>query len=133
MSPEIARPSESPRARVLVVDDNHDAARSVAIMLRMLGYETQLAFNGQQAVRLVPEFNPHAVVLDLSMPVMDGYEAARQVRAMNDGHRILLIALTAFSHDESRQKAYDAGFNVYLTKPAESAQLALLLSQLEPH
>ena len=123
----VARP---PRVRILVVDDNEDAARTLVIVLRMWGLDAHLATNGAEALELIQDFDPHAIVSDLCMPEIDGFELARRIRALPDGHKHFLIAMTALGDDHHRQAASAAGFNHYLTKPADLSVLRTLLQQL---
>jgi CheY-like chemotaxis protein len=113
--------------RVLVVDDNHDAAKTFVMVLRTWGLDAHMATNGAEALRLLHEVDPHAVFLDLCMPEMNGFELARHIRALPDGHRHLLVALTAYSDDGHRKTAHAAGFNDFMTKPADLKILRTLL------
>lgn len=117
--------------RVLVVDDNVDAADALAMLLQMHGYETRAAYDGQQAITLCALFEPDVVLMDIDMPVMDGYGAAQELRRHN-GKRLVLIALTGRVTAEDRADAVRAGFDAYLTKPfdweAVHVQLTALIS-----
>jgi PAS domain S-box-containing protein len=106
------------RNRVLVVDDNVDAGQSLAEILRELGFEVQLAHDGPAALEVVAGFRPDICLLDLGLPVMDGYELARRLRASGDlpeGARI--IAITGYGLDADRRRSAEAGFTAHLTKP----------------
>jgi two-component system CheB/CheR fusion protein len=116
-----------PTARILVVDDNEDAAKTLVMVLRTWGLDAHMATNGVDALRLLREVDPHAVFLDLCMPGIDGFELARRIRALPDGHKHLLVALTAFGDDEHRETAQSVGFNDYVTKPADLKRLRALL------
>jgi signal transduction histidine kinase len=106
-----------PQRRVLVVDDNRDAADSLAHLLRLLGDEVEVAFDGATALETLPAFRPDAVLLDIGMPGMDGYATARAIRHMPDGAQILLIAMTGWGQEEDKLRATEAGFDVHLVKP----------------
>jgi PAS domain S-box-containing protein len=108
--------------RVLVVDDNVDAADSVALLMRMDGHEVRTAYDGPTALRVAPEFRPQVVLLDIGMPGMDGYEVARRLRG-EFGREVLLVAMTGFGQEEDRRRATEAGFDHHLVKPADPAAL----------
>ena len=122
----------SPKKRILVADDNRDGADTLAMVLEYLGYETAVAYNGKEAVQVAHNFNPDVVILDINMPVMDGYEAARTLRRSENSQRRVLIALTAVTADEAKTKAKQAGFDVHLGKPLEGGQLAEVIESARP-
>jgi PAS domain S-box-containing protein len=129
-SPEAA-PADAPsRARVLVVDDNHDAADSLGMLLEMLGAETRVAYDGAAALEALPSFRPAMVLLDLGMPVMDGWEVARRIRERAPGVP-LLVALTGWGQPDDRRRTREAGFDQHLVKPVELAALKALFTRLE--
>lgn len=103
--------------RLLVVDDNRDAAKSLGTLLEILGAEVQITYDGDSALELVATFQPTAVFLDIGMPGMDGYEVARRIRAHDTIGNTLLVAVTGWSQNEDRQRAQDAGFDYHLVKP----------------
>jgi CheY-like chemotaxis protein len=116
--------------RILVVDDNRDAADTLAMLLEFLHYDVRTAYDGRQAVSLASEFQPHLVILDINMPVMDGYEAAKVLRGRDDQNRMVLIALTAVATPEARDKALEAGFDIHLRKPIDGSELTGLLERV---
>jgi two-component system, chemotaxis family, CheB/CheR fusion protein len=116
--------------RILVVDDNADSAESSASLLRLDGHEVQVARDGQTALRSVQDFHPDVVLLDIGLPGMDGYEVARQIRAMPDSGNILLIAHSGYGEAEHREKSRQAGFDHHLVKPADLSQLTELIASL---
>jgi CheY-like chemotaxis protein len=118
---------------VLVVDDNRDAAASLAVMLELDQHRTHLAHSGPEAMEAVASFHPDAVLLDLGLPGLDGYEVAGRIRARPDGAGLLLVALTGWGGEEHRQKALAAGFDAYMVKPANLAALARLLKKDPSH
>lgn len=122
---------EAPLAlRLLLVDDNRDAADSTAELLRQMGAEVEVAYDGETALADLPRLRPDAVLLDLGMPGMDGHEVARQIRAM--GARAgapRLIALTGWGLEQDRTKTRQAGFDDHLVKPVEVASLRQVLGR----
>lgn len=115
--------------RVLVVDDNRDAAESTAVCLEMAGHEVLWVDDALQALATAAEFAPHAVVLDIGLPSMDGFEVARRLRKLPQTSESLLVALTGYGHATDRLKGADAGFDEHLTKPAEPDALLKIVSQ----
>jgi CheY-like chemotaxis protein len=116
--------------RILVVDDHKDAADSLALMLRSMGHEIQTAYDGVEAVQAAATFQPDVALLDIGMPKMNGYEAARSIRGEPWGKRMILIALTGWGQEEDKRRATEAGFHYHLTKPVEPAALGKLLEGL---
>ncbi len=121
-----------PGRRILVVDDNRDAAHSLAIILGMAGHETRTAHDGLEAVQAVATFRPEVVLLDIGLPKMNGYEAARHIRQQPGGKGMALIALTGWGQEEDKRKALEAGFDHHLTKPVGAAALEKLLALINP-
>jgi len=113
--------------RVLVVDDNVDAASTLGLLLQSLGHETLVVHDGAKALEAAPEFRPDIVLLDIGMPGLDGYEVARRLRAA--GHKFRIIAVTGWGQEADRQKAREAGFDVHLVKPVEIGVLAKALEE----
>lgn len=122
--------SNTPSAarRILVVDDNEDAAESLAALLRLFGHEVDVAFDGEQALALAPEVKPDLVLLDLGMPRMDGHEVARRMRAAPWGGQIKIIALSGFGDGADRARSLEAGCNDHLVKPVSPVDLELALA-----
>jgi len=118
----------SPNKRILLADDNRDAAESLAIILRLEGYEVDLAHDGAAALELFATFKPNVALLDIGMPKANGYDVARQIRSAPDGRDVLLIAITGWAQDSDRSQSRDAGFDHHLTKPIEPDTLIGLLS-----
>jgi signal transduction histidine kinase len=115
-----------PRCRVLVADDNVDASEMMKLMLGLKGHDVRTAEDGIQAVEVAREFAPHIAFLDIGMPRMDGYEAARRIRAL--GRPIVLVALTGWGQDEDRERSLEAGFDHHLTKPPDPDALEQLVA-----
>jgi PAS domain S-box-containing protein len=115
--------------RILVVDDNQDAATSLAMVLELTGNETHTAHDGLEAVEAAATFQPDVVLLDLGMPKLNGYEAARRIREQPWGQKMVLVALSGWGQEEDRQKSKEAGFNGHLVKPVDHAALNKLLNE----
>lgn len=116
--------------RVLVVDDNTDAAESLSDLLQIGGHTTRVANDGHQAIRMAREFQPHLVFLDIGIPGKNGYEVARALRKTPGLEQVTLAALTGWGAEEDRVRSKDAGFDHHFTKPAEFELINGLLSQL---
>jgi PAS domain S-box-containing protein len=118
--------------RVLVVDDNRDAAGSMALMLRLLGNEVHTAHDGVEAVEAACRLQPHIVLMDLGMPRLNGHEATRRIRAQPWGREMTVIALTGWGQDADRVKSREAGCDGHLVKPVALSDLQKLLAELTP-
>jgi len=118
--------------RILVVDDNHDAADSLALLLRTNGADIRVAYDGLEAVASAIEFKPDAVLLDIGLPKLYGYDAARRIRETR-GNDVLLIAITGWGQEEDRRRAFEAGFDHHLTKPVKFDALMKLLAKDRPN
>ena len=116
------------RRRVLVADDNADAAETLAMLLSLLGYEVRTAADGMEAVAAAEEFRPDVAVLDIGMPRLDGNGAARRMRAEPWGAEMTIIALTGWGSDEDRRRTAEAGFDLHLTKPVDPTTLQSLIA-----
>ena len=115
--------------RVLVVDDNHDAAKSLAFLLGTAGFKVETAFDGKTALEIAARFDPDACILDINMPGMNGYELARRLRAMANECPPILVTLTGQSDFEHLDRATNAGFDLHFTKPADPDDLAAQLEE----
>ncbi|WP_322005217.1 ATP-binding protein [Paraburkholderia tropica] len=115
--------------RVLVVDDNKDAAESLALLLSLSGHEVRVAHAGAAALELALVFHPEAVLLDLGMPGLSGYEVARALRSLPDTQETVVVALTGWGQDEDRKRTLDAGFDWHITKPADPDEILHLLTR----
>jgi PAS domain S-box-containing protein len=116
-----------PGRRILLADDNRDAAESLAIILRLEGHEVDLAHDGHAALRAWVERKPDIALLDIGMPKTNGLDVARQIRATPDGKDVLLIAITGWAQDSDKEQSRAAGFDHHLTKPIEPEALINLL------
>jgi PAS domain S-box-containing protein len=120
-----------PLRRILVVDDNRDSANSMAIMLKLMGNEVRTAHDGIEAVEAAQEFRPKAILMDLGMPRLNGYEATRQIREQTWGRQMLIIALTGWGQEADRSQSQEAGCDGHLVKPVNLSDLESLLTELE--
>ena len=118
------------RFRILVVDDNHDSALSLAMMLSIMGHETRTAHDGESAVETAESFLPDVVLLDIGLPKLNGYEVAQRIREKSWGASMFLIAVTGWGQEEDRQRSSEVGLNVHMVKPVEPAALEKLLDGL---
>ena len=116
--------------RILVVDDNVDAADSLGSLLRVLGADVQVVHHGRDALAAFDAYRPGVVLLDIGMPEVDGYEVARVIRSRPQGERVPLVALTGWGQAEDRRRVRDAGFDHHLVKPADLDALRSLLGSL---
>jgi CheY-like chemotaxis protein len=117
--------------RVLIVDDNRDAAESLGILLKLLGADVHVEYDGEAALRAVAAYRPTVVLLDIGMPGMDGHEVARQIRQQREFDGVTLIALTGWGQEEDRRDSRSAGFEYHLIKPADIGAIETLLSSIE--
>jgi CheY-like chemotaxis protein len=117
--------------RILIVDDNRDSADMLAMLLKFTGHETYTAHDGLAAVEAATRFDPDVVLLDIGLPVLNGYEAARRIREQQRQHRRpLLVALTGWGQDEDRLRSEEAGFDAHMVKPVDDVVLGRLLAEL---
>jgi len=116
--------------QVLVVDDNVDAARLTAEMLESLGHDTRVAFDGPDALEAARTFNPDLALLDLGLPLMDGYELAQQLVAAMPDRPPILVAVTGYGQASDRKRTNAAGFHAHIVKPVDFGELATLLDRL---
>jgi signal transduction histidine kinase/ActR/RegA family two-component response regulator len=125
------QPSQGRALRVLVVDDDVDAAQSLAMLLNLWGHEVYATHDGAAALEAAQAWQPAVVLLDIGLPGMDGYEVARRLRAARGPARPLLVALTGYGQEEDRRRSQEAGFDRHLVKPADPETLEMLLAQSE--
>jgi len=116
--------------RILVADDNRDAAESMSMVLRLMGNEVRTVNDGIKAVEEAEAFRPDMVLLDIGMPRLNGYDAARRIRAERWGKAILVVAMTGWGQDEDKRLASEAGFDQHFTKPVNPADLEQLIAGL---
>jgi PAS domain S-box-containing protein len=124
-------PNPASRRRVLVADDNEDAVQSLALLLQIVGHEVETAYDGLAAVKAAETFRPHVVLLDIGMPILNGYDAARRIRAAL-GSDVRLIAMTGWGQEKDRQASREAGFDYHLVKPIDIQTVEQLIEQYTP-
>ena len=118
------RQQREPRIeRILIVDDNADAAATLNVLLRSLGYETRVAHTGAEALNIAPEFKPDVVLLDIGLPGIDGYEVARRLRTLVQHRPMKIVAVTGWGEEADKQRSREAGIDVHLVKPIDSTDL----------
>jgi CheY-like chemotaxis protein/two-component sensor histidine kinase len=135
LEPSISEPNGvEPTAsrRILIVDDNVDAADTLGELLEMMGNEIRTAYDGESGIEVAKTFNADVVLCDIGMPKMNGYDTARSIRAHEWGKNIVLVALTGWGQKEDLQKSGDAGFDHHLVKPVDLHNLMALLAGLQP-
>ncbi|HET8691449.1 MAG TPA: ATP-binding protein, partial [Steroidobacteraceae bacterium] len=123
-------PAPTTTLRILVVDDNRDAADSCATLFELAGHRTAVAYNGTQALELGGSFVPHVVLLDIGLPDLNGFEVARRIRTTGWGAGIPLVAVTGWGQEEDRRRAIEAGFDRHLTKPVAAETIQELVNAL---
>jgi CheY-like chemotaxis protein/anti-sigma regulatory factor (Ser/Thr protein kinase) len=116
--------------RILVADDNEDSADSLSMMLEMLGHEVSLAHDGIEALEAAKRSKPELIFMDLGMPRMNGYDAAREIRNASECNGVVLVALTGWGQEEDRRRSYEAGFDHHIVKPIDFAIVEKLLIDL---
>jgi CheY-like chemotaxis protein len=121
-------PRQPSGRRILVVDDNVDAAQAVADLLRELGHDVAVAHDGIRALALVRQFVPHTALVDIGLPVMDGYEFAQKVREVAPGRPLRLIAVTGYGQDGDKARSREVGFDAHLVKPVDLDTMMALLA-----
>jgi PAS domain S-box-containing protein len=126
--PSAAAPANG--RRVLIVDDNADGAESLAMMLRFAGHETEIAHDGLQAVAAADRFRPDAMLLDIGLPGLNGYEVCRRIRSRPWGGDLLMVAVTGWGQDEDRQRSKEAGFDTHVVKPVDPTAIMKMLASL---
>ena len=124
----VVLPTSFVQRRILVADDNRDAADSLAFMLRIAGHEVCTAYDGQQALESIESFRPAVAVLDIGMPRLNGYDTARMLREQPYAHDMMLIALTGWGQPDDRARSLSAGFDHHLVKPVDPPMLERLMA-----
>lgn len=122
-----SRENEGHQLRVLVVDDNVDSARTLAMFLRLKGHAVDTRFDGQAALDAALEKLPDAIVLDLGLPKLDGFQVAEQLRDTQGFQHTKLIAVSGYGNDEARARSAQVGFDHHLTKPVDTQTLLALI------
>jgi DNA-binding response OmpR family regulator len=120
------------RDRVLVVDDNRDAADTLARAITEFGYEAKAVYDGNQALAEAVTFLPDMALIDIAMPGLDGYETVSRLRQQRISTYIIMVAVTGWTGEQYRRRAYDCGFDLYIVKPMTADTLRELLALLDP-
>lgn len=123
----------TPKRRLLVVDDNKDAAESMSMLLEMWGHEVAFAYDGPSAIETAEQWQPEAVFLDIGLPGMDGYEVAERLRELPQAKDAVLIAITGYGQEDDRQRSRRAGIDHHLVKPVAPDTLRSLIDSLQLH
>jgi len=113
---------------MLIVDDNRDAADSLGMLMKAMGNDTRVAYDGSEALAIALQFHPEVVLLDIGLPTMSGYDVARELRRRPGGAMLLLIATTGWSQPADKQHAREAGFDHHMVKPADPGALVKLVN-----
>jgi CheY-like chemotaxis protein len=115
--------------RILVVDDNRDSAESLAMLLKLSGHEVDIVHDGLKAVEGAATLEPDVILLDIGLPGLNGYEAARRIREQQSDRPMTLVALTGWSQEEDRRLSAEAGFDAHMVKPVDFDVLAKFLAE----
>jgi CheY-like chemotaxis protein len=118
--------------RVLVVDDDRDTADVLARLINAFGYEAKAVYSGLEAIEQAAEFQPDMAFIDIGMPDLNGYETVARLRQQRGSVHVILVALTGWSRDEDKRRAYDCGFDLHVVKPITAENLKELLALLDP-
>ncbi|MEK7322267.1 MAG: ATP-binding protein [Pseudomonadota bacterium] len=127
----VKQATASGKRRILVVDDNQDAAQSMAMLLEMMGHDLRIAFDGLAAIATAEQFQPHLILMDIGMPRLDGREATRRIRAQPWGTTMMIVALTGWGQENDRTASRQAGCDGHLVKPVRLQDLEKLLMELD--
>jgi CheY-like chemotaxis protein len=118
--------------RILIADDNQDAAQSLAMLLEIMGHTTHVVGDGLATIEAAADFRPDLILLDLGMPRLDGLETCRRIRSQPSNSNVVVVALTGWTQSEIRRQSKEAGFDFYLVKPLDSEALEHLIRQVRP-
>jgi CheY-like chemotaxis protein len=118
--------------RILVVDDERDAADSLARLIGSFGYEAKAVYDGEQAIEQAAEFLPDMALIDIGMPDLNGYETVTRIRQQRGSQHVILVAVTGWTREEDKRRAYDCGFDLHVAKPMSAEKLNELLALLDP-
>lgn len=121
--------SDAPTLRVLIAEDNQDSANSMKMLLESLGYEAHVVNDGEAAIKAVGDLQPQVILMDIGLPNLSGYGAARRIRAENPGMAMRIIALTGLGHKVDRLRSAEAGIDHHMVKPPDLAALQRILDQ----
>jgi PAS domain S-box-containing protein len=128
--PTVSEPVRALGRRILIVDDNEDGAESLALLLKLSGHETHTAHDGLEGIEAAERLRPDAVLLDIGLPNLNGYEVCRRIREQAWGKNLMLVAVTGWGQEEDRHKSKEAGFNTHIVKPVDHNALLKLFASL---
>ncbi len=128
---ESNRSASEARLRVLVVEDNEDVARSLAMLLELWGHNAEIVYRPEAALDAAHAHPPAVVLLDIGLPGMDGYQLAKKLRLQQGCEKVVLVAMTGYGQDEDRRRAEEAGFDHHLVKPVDPDVLQQLLARFK--
>ena len=128
--PTVGEPARAPARRILIVDDNEDGAESLAMLLQLAGHETHAAHDGLEALEAAERLRPDTVLLDIGLPVLNGYEVCQRIREKPWGKDLILVAVTGWGQEADRDRSLDAGFDAHIVKPVDQSALVRLLASL---
>ncbi len=117
------------KGRILVVDDNKDSGDTLSMLLRIKGHEVRTARDGFEAIEITEQFLPQAILMDIGLPKLDGYDTTRRIRSMPCGDDVMIVALTGWCQPEDIRRSAEAGCSAHLAKPVDFAQLDRLLAE----
>lgn len=120
------------KERILVVDDERDAADSLVRLIQVLGYDAQAVYDGEEAIREVAKYLPDMALIDIGMPGLNGFETVSRIRQQRGNVTMILVAVTGWTREEDQRKAYEAGFDLHIAKPMTVETLKELLAILDP-
>jgi CheY-like chemotaxis protein len=124
-------PDKRSALRILVVDDNRDVATTMVLLLQRSGRSAQAAFDGEGALRIGAQFRPHLVLMDIGMPLQNGYETCKQMRAEPWGQRARIVAISGWGQEQDRERSKQAGFDEHMVKPIDGQNIQRLLKEVE--
>jgi len=116
--------------QVLVVDDNRDAAQTLAMLIRYAGHQVKVAFNGAQALQIAQEQKPRVILLDLAMPGMDGFQVAKALRERPETKEAIIVAVSGYGNQDDQQRCLTEGFNQHLLKPVKREQVLEIIKAI---
>ncbi|MBI3372499.1 MAG: response regulator [Betaproteobacteria bacterium] len=125
--------SDKTATRILIVEDNEDSAQSLKMLLEALGYAAHIAHDGEAALSAALSLQPAVILMDIGLPGMNGYEAARRIRRQCVNPNMLIVALTGWGHQTDRRRSAEAGIDHHLVKPLDLAKLRQILQPGQPH
>jgi CheY-like chemotaxis protein len=126
-------PSPAQALRILIVDDNRSVVEMLKMLLDMNGDTTHTAYDGVEALEVAEQVRPAVILLDISLPKIDGWEACRRIRQQSWGNEVMVYALTALGQDDDRLKSQQAGFDMHFVKPVDPELLLTVLEATRLH